>query len=181
MHYTPNGKTATDRTKLGVRFTEKPPTFAVKTSAAGQPFLRIPPNDANHIVGAKFPVKEDMKILAFLPHMHVRGKAFKYEVSFPDGRTETVLDVPKYDFGWQVRYVLANPLMVPKGSEIFCRAVFDNSSDNPWNPDPSQEVRWGDQTWEEMMIGFFDYVDLEPIDQEAFEKEAKDDRKASAN
>jgi len=98
MHYTPNGQKITDRTRLGVVFTDKAPTYAIKTSAAGQPFLSIPPNDPNHVVGAKFPVKKDIKILAFLPHMHVRGKAFKYEVVFPDGRTETILDVPKYVF-----------------------------------------------------------------------------------
>ena len=162
VHYTPNGKKVTDLTKLGVVFTDKAPTYAVKTTAAGQPFFKIPPNDPNYVVGAKFAVKKDIKILAFLPHMHLRGKAFKYEVVFPDGRTETMLDVPKYDFGWQIRYVLAKPLMVPKGSEIFCRAVFDNSSDNPWNPDPNREVRWGDQTWDEMMIGFMKYIEDEP-------------------
>jgi len=177
MHYTPNGKKVSDRTKLGLVFADKQPIHAIKTSAAGDRFFRIPPNDSNFTTGAKFRVKKDIKLLAFLPHMHLRGKAFTYEVTYPDGRTETILDIPHYDFGWQIRYVLAKPLLLPKGSEIFCKAVFDNSSNNPWNPDPNREVRWGDQTWDEMMIGFFDYIDLAPIDLD----DEADDRQASTN
>src|SRR5579871_1371525 len=88
--------------------------------------------------------------------MHLRGKAFKYEVKFPDGKTETLLDVPRYDFGWQSTYLLTQSIPLPKGTTLHCVAHYDNSENNPNNPDPKATVRWGDQTWEEMMIGFFD-------------------------
>jgi hypothetical protein len=89
------------------------------------------------------------------PHMHVRGKDMTYTARYPDGRTETLLSVPKYDFEWQITYQLAEPKVMPKGTKLEVVAHFDNSPANRFNPDPTQEVRWGDQTWEEMMIGFF--------------------------
>lgn len=92
--------------------------------------------------------------------MHLRGKDFKYDVVYPDGKTETVLSVPKYDFSWQSNYRLEKPLKLPKGTKIECLAHFDNSAANPNNPDPKNFVKWGEQTWEEMMIGFVDYVYL---------------------
>jgi len=164
MHYTPNGKKAFDKTKLGLKFAKTPPKHVLRTASAVNFRFEIPPNDAHHRVGATMPIKRDMKLVALTPHMHLRGKAFKYEMEFPDGKTQTLLEVPRYDFGWQIRYVLAKPLFVPKGSRLFCSAVFDNSPDNPWNPDPNETVYWGDQTWEEMMIGFYDYIDMSPVD-----------------
>jgi hypothetical protein len=91
-----------------------------------------------------------------LPHMHLRGKAFEYRVVFPDGRKETLLSVPRYDFNWQLSYYLEEPLFLPKGAKLECTAWYDNSPNNPSNPDPKVEVRYGDQSWEEMMFGFFD-------------------------
>jgi hypothetical protein len=90
--------------------------------------------------------------------MHVRGKDFNYTVVYPDGRQERILEVPRYDFNWQLVYSLRDPLLLPKGSRIDCVAHFDNSPNNKYNPDPTKEVKWGPQTWEEMMIGWFDYV-----------------------
>jgi hypothetical protein len=97
-----------------------------------------------------------MELVWFAPHMHLRGSAFRYEAAYPDGRREILLDVPKYDFNWQIRYLLAEPKLLPKGTTMHCTAYFDNSSNNLANPDPTETVRWGDQTWEEMMIGWFD-------------------------
>ena len=93
-----------------------------------------------------------------MPHMHVRGKAFRYTIVYPDGREEIALEVPKYDFGWQLAYQLAEPIKLPKGTRIDCVARYDNSPNNKANPDSTKEVRWGDQTWEEMMIGWLDFT-----------------------
>jgi hypothetical protein len=98
-----------------------------------------------------------------MPHMHLRGKDFKYTVVYPDGRDEVILNVPRYDFNWQLSYEFTQPLTLPAGSRIDCVAHFDNSANNKYNPDPTQEVKWGDQTWEEMMIGWFTY--LLPVEQ----------------
>ena len=94
---------------------------------------------------------------AFMPHLHTRGKAFKYEVMFPDGRNEVLLDVPRYDFNWQLQYQYATPRRIPAGSTMKITAVYDNSAGNPANPDPTREIRWGPQTWDEMMIGYIEY------------------------
>jgi hypothetical protein len=97
-----------------------------------------------------------------MPHMHLRGKAFRYTAMYPDGRQEVILNVPNYNFNWQHRYVFAKPLPIPQGTTIECVAHFDNSAGNPANPDPAATVRWGDQTWEEMMIGWYSHVDPLP-------------------
>jgi hypothetical protein len=101
--------------------------------------------------------KEDVELVSLLPHMHLRGKDFQYEVVYPDNKRETILSVPKYDFNWQSNYRFEKPLRLPAGSKIECTAHFDNSARNPNNPDPKKLVLWGEQTWEEMMIGFVDY------------------------
>ena len=175
MHYTPNGKAIEDTTKIGIIFAKESPKHAVRMTEVGHTTFRIPPNDPNYTVGAKYPVKNDIKILSFLPHMHLRGSSFRYEVVYPDGTSEILLDVPKYDFGWQITYRPEKPLLIPKGSEIFCRGSWDNSSNNPWNPDPNEEVRWGDQSWEEMFLGWFTYVDTTPIDHQAIGSDKKED------
>jgi hypothetical protein len=98
--------------------------------------------------------------------MHVRGKSFKYELQNPDGTTEVLLDVPRYDFNWQLWYMLKEPRVIPKGARMVCTAFYDNSADNPANPDPNREVNWGEQTFEEMMFGFYSTIkkrtDLDP-------------------
>jgi hypothetical protein len=100
--------------------------------------------------------------VALMPHMHLRGKSFTYTARFPDGRSEILLNVPRYDFSWQHRYRFAEPVRLPPGTTIECVAHFDNSADNPANPDPAKTVKWGDQTWEEMMIGWYSLLDVTP-------------------
>lgn len=128
--------------------------------------LRIPPGEGNARVVAKVPVFEDVTLQSMFPHMHVRGKAMEYRVIYPDGKTETLLNVPNYDFNWQLTYQMKEPKKLPKGSQLEIIAHYDNSPNNKFNPDPSKEVRWGDQTWEEMLAAFVDFaipVDLNPV------------------
>ena len=99
----------------------------------------------------------NLNVTAYMAHMHVRGKSFKYELTTPDGKTETLLDIPRYDFNWQLQYDNAQPKFIPRGSTMTITATFDNSSGNPANPDPSKTVRWGDQTYDEMMIGYIEH------------------------
>ena len=158
LHYTPNGTPVKDRTYIGLKFAKEPPKFRAVTSSATQHNFAIPPGDPDYEVKSTWTAREDVELLGLMPHMHVRGKDFKYTVVYPDGREEVLLNVPRYDFNWQLQYEFAKPLSLPKGSRIDCVAHFDNSPNNKFNPDPSKEVKWGDQTWEEMMMGFFDYV-----------------------
>jgi peroxiredoxin len=157
MHYTPNGREQDDRSSLGLIFAKEPPRFEAKSRSIAQRRLDIPPRAANHEVRAAGTFERDVELISLMPHMHLRGKDFTYRVVFPDGKAETLLSVPHYDFGWQSNYRLTKPLHLPKGTRIECTAHFDNSAENPNNPDPNRLVRWGDQTWEEMMIGFVDY------------------------
>jgi hypothetical protein len=158
MHYTPNGVATTDRTRIGFRFAKAPPKQEVFTSGAFNAEIRIPPGEADHEEVAWLPVIYPVKVLAFMPHMHVRGKAVRFEIFRGSEEPVTVLNVPSYDFNWQTPYRYAEPFRVEMGSRLKVTAVFDNSVGNPYNPDPSAEVRWGDQTWDEMMIGYVDYV-----------------------
>jgi hypothetical protein len=115
----------------------------------------IPAGDANYEVRSSTTFKEDTYLWAMMPHMHFRGKDFTYTVVYPDGKSEIVLRVPIYNFNWQLTYQLQKPLFLPKGSRLDCVAHYDNSTGNKYNPDPTRDVRWGDQTWEEMMIGWY--------------------------
>jgi hypothetical protein len=162
MHYTPNGKEAKDRSQLGLIFSKEPPKWNAQTIGISNGNFAIPPKAPNHLVESDWTVPRDTLLLTFMPHMHLRGKDFKYEVKYPDGRSETLLSVPRYDFNWQLMYRVAKPLHLPKGTRIHCTAHFDNSAANPANPDPNKEVYWGDQTWEEMMIGWVDFVWEQP-------------------
>lgn len=162
LHYTPNGKATTDQSKLGLIFAKGPVKRRAHTLGIAQPRFTIPAGAPNHEVRSTFTFPDDARLLSFMPHMHLRGKDFRYETTYPDGRSEVLLSVPAYDFGWQSYYVLAEPKAMPKGTRIDCTAHFDNSADNPSNPDPTSPVRWGDQTDEEMMIGYIDYVDDAP-------------------
>lgn len=156
LHYTANGTTGTDISKVGIVFAKQTPTKRVLTLAAADPSFAIPPQDPNYRVDAKIQLQQDAMLTSFLPHMHYRGKDFEYRVVYPTGERETLLSVPKYDFNWQLSYDLAQPKLLPKGTVIECTAHFDNSQNNPYNPDPKKTVHFGEQTWEEMMIGFFD-------------------------
>jgi len=160
MHYTPNGTATTDRSCIGVKFAD-PQTVKKKIhgDAVGNLSLNIPAGDANFEVKSKHKFRRDMLLLNMTPHMHLRGKDFRYVLDYPDGRSEVLLDVPRWDFNWQLRYEFAEPVLAPKGSVLRCIAHFDNSADNPANPDPTQVVHFGDQTWEEMMFGFYASID----------------------
>lgn len=159
VHYTPNGKKTTDLSRIGLLFAdEKTITHAVMTSEARKSRgLVIPPNSENERHEADSPKSPvEVQLLNLMPHMHVRGKSFRYELRTAAGRSETVLDVPRYDFNWQTSYQLAEPLRVPAGSSMHVVAHYDNSENNRNNPNPNATVRWGEQTWDEMLIGYFD-------------------------
>jgi peroxiredoxin len=158
MHYTPNGVEQTDRSSIALVFAKQPPAQEVKTRAIAQQLLFIPPGDDNYGARAVSTFKEDTDVFSLMPHMHLRGKDFSYKVVYPDGKEEALLSVPCYDFAWQATYRFVKPLRLPAGSRIECVAHFDNSAKNPNNPDPQKLVRWGEQTWDEMMIGFVDYA-----------------------
>ncbi len=157
IHYTPNGKATQDQVKIGMKFATTPPKYVVHVTSVGNPRINIPPFEANHVETATRPVPIDMMVTAFMPHMHTRGKSFKYELSTPDGKTETLLDVPRYDFNWQLQYRLSKPMFIPRGSTVKITAVYDNSAENHANPDPSKTVRWGEQTTDEMMLGYVEF------------------------
>lgn len=150
IHYTTNGTAATDKTSIGLRFAKEPPTHEVRAAAMANPRFLIPAGAANHPVEAGMEFTEDVTIYSLAPHTHLRGKTWEYTMTYPDGRREVLLSVPKYDFNWQTDYVFATPLRVPKGSVLKSVAHYDNSKANPANPDHTQGVYWGDQTWEEM-------------------------------
>lgn len=159
VHYTPIGSEQTDQSRLGLVFADPEEiTHEVVTTSGIQQKLRIPPHDDSYRVQAKSHRPLDgALLLGFMPHMHLRGKSFRYEIRIPSiEQDEILLDVPRYDFNWQHAYRLTNPREMPIGTSIRIFAEFDNSANNPHNPDPSATVRWGDQTYEEMMIGYFD-------------------------
>jgi|HubBroStandDraft_6_1064221.scaffolds.fasta_scaffold136193_1 hypothetical protein len=158
LHYTTNGQAAKDKSYVGLIFAKQPVRKNVETGTATNAKFVIPAGDSSYEVKSSWTAKEDVRILDLMPHMHFRGKDFTYTAVYPDGTSEVVLKVPHYDFNWQLVYNLNKPILLPKGSRLDCVAHFDNSASNKYNPDPTKEVRWGDQTWEEMMIGWFDYV-----------------------
>jgi hypothetical protein len=157
MHYTPIGTPQKDRSSLGLVFMdEQDVTHHSWTTNAINTRLKIPAHADNHQEQARKTFDEDVQLLSMFPHMHMRGKSFRYELTYPDGKQEVLLDVPKYDFNWQTSFVLAEPKMIPKGTRMLCTAHYDNSENNLANPDPTKTVRWGEQTWEEMLIGWHD-------------------------
>jgi hypothetical protein len=159
IHYTPNGKKAVDDfSRVGIVFSKEEPTERALTLATVNLMFRIPPGDPNYKVQGRSTFPNGATIISFFPHMHLRGKAFEYTAVYPDGKTETLLRVPKYDFNWQLDYRLAQPLVLPPGTKVIGDAWFDNSANNPANPDPKAEVKFGEQSWEEMALGFFDAV-----------------------
>jgi peroxiredoxin len=162
MHYTPNGVEQKDSSSVGLIFAKQPPQYEVFTRAITQKRLAIPPGANNYEARSAATFDRDARLLSLFPHMHLRGKDFEFRVAFPDGKRDILLRVPRYDFGWQSNYRLAKPLDLPAGTRIECTAHFDNSADNPNNPDPAKPVGWGEQTWEEMMIGFVDYHFMAP-------------------
>jgi hypothetical protein len=162
MHYTANGKAGADQTKIGLMFAKEPPTQRVITVGALNNVFKIPAGDANFKAEATIPVTNQMTVLSVFPHMHLRGKAFEYEIIYPTGETQTLLKVDNWSLNWQLSYKLAKPIVLQPGSKIKATAWWDNSANNPANPDPTKVVAWGEQSWEEMMIGFVD-VAVDPM------------------
>ena len=157
LHYTPNGKQRFDRSRIGLQFWDEEPFFEVVTDSVMDEEFRIPPGAENHEVRAELEIQEDTGVLVLLPHMHTRGKDFKFIAHYPDGVSEELLSV-QYDFNWQESYLLRDPLFLPGGTRLECIGHFDNSATNPNNPDPEAWVTFGEQTYDEMFIGFFDKV-----------------------
>ncbi|HLJ46383.1 MAG TPA: hypothetical protein VKU01_10265 [Bryobacteraceae bacterium] len=158
LHYTPNGKATSDKTKIGLIFAKEPPKERLMGGNSALYRFAIPANDSNYKMQAVSTVPYDCELVSMMPHAHLRGKAFEYRITRPDGSSELVLRVPKYDFNWQLTYWLDNPVHLPKGSKVELTAWYDNSPNNPYNPDATKEVHWGEQTTEEMMMGYFGYV-----------------------
>jgi len=158
VHYTTNGTASTDRTRIGLVFAKQPPAERVLMMSAINTKFKIPAGDPNYQVDAEFELGTTATLYALHPHMHGRGKDFDYRVKYPNGETVKILSVPNYRFSWQLWYDLDKPMVLPKGTKILCTAHFDNSPNNPDNADPTKDVIWGDQSWEEMMIGFFHIV-----------------------
>lgn len=157
LHYTPNGHATSDQTRLGLYFADGPPRHQLRVAGIANRRLKIPAGAPAHEIAARIIVPEDVRVVAFMPHMHVRGKAFEFEAVLGEGGRRALLEVPRYDFNWQLRYELREPLLLPKGTSLRAIGWFDNSDGNPSNPDPSATVRWGPQTTDEMMIGFVEY------------------------
>jgi mono/diheme cytochrome c family protein len=157
IHYTPSGVAKKERLKMGLVFAKHPPSYEMKTAPLANRRIAIPPGAPRHLETYSQRVPFDMPVTGFMPHMHTRGAGFRYEVAYPDGRNEVLLDIPRYDFNWQLHYELRQPKVIPKGSTLKITAAFDNSTGNKANPDPTKLVRWGSQTVDEMMIGYVEY------------------------
>lgn len=154
MHYTPNGSPQTDQSEVGLIFTDASTVEKEFVNQAGLNFrFAIPPGAKDYRVDASYHFQHDSLIFTLTPHMHYRGKSFRFTAHYPDETSEILLDVPRYDFNWQNVYMLAEPKHMPAGTKIDMEAHFDNSAENLLNPDPSAMVFWGDQTWQEMMLG----------------------------
>lgn len=165
LHYTPNGRAALDRSSIGVRFAPEDPTWRperiVRTAGISNRSIRIPAGAAQHRETSTGVAARTMHVHAFMPHMHLRGKAFRFDRVAADGARTTLLDVPRYDFNWQLRYQLADPLTLDAGARIDIAGLFDNSTRNAANPAPERSIGWGPETKDEMLIGFVDYVLVE--------------------
>ena len=168
MHYhkTPGpGTGGIDQTSVGLKLYDAEVENKLTTLWIVDPVLNIPPGEANYQSVSSFDFKHDALLFNFTPHMHLRGKSMRFTATYPDGREEILLDVPHYDFNWQLTYSPPEPLELPAGTKVTLEAVFDNSADNPSNPDPTATVTFGEKTTDEMMIGFVDYTYAEPVHQ----------------
>ena len=159
VHYSKvAGEVVKDKSSVGVIFAKQPLEKIVGTRSVGNIMFKIPAGAADHKVTACSVVRRDTRIYGLMPHMHLRGKAMEYKVFYPDGKSEVLLDVPNYSFSWQTNYLLKEPKLLQKGTRIQVTGVFDNSTKNKYNPDPTKDVRYGEPTYDEMMLGFMDYV-----------------------
>jgi hypothetical protein len=156
IHYNTNGTAGTDISKVGLIFSKRPPAERMLTLNIANMTFSIPPGAPDTKVNAKITLQHDAKLVNLQPHMHLRGNSFEYRATYPDGKSEILLSVPHYDFNWELIYHLAREKKLPRGTVIECEAHFDNSRNNRLNPDPTKAVYFGEQTWQEMMVGFFD-------------------------
>jgi hypothetical protein len=168
IHYTPTGKPLTDRTSVGVIFAKEPPAERVLTIQIGNSSFAIPPGNPHYPVSMQGTLPHDATLLSFFPHMHLRGIGFEYNIIPPKGPPVPLLRVSPYNFFWQLSYVLAEPMRLKAGTRLEVTGWFDNSPNNPLNPDPKATVRYGEQSWEEMMIGFFDLAIPATMDKVGF-------------
>ena len=157
LHYTPCGSPQEDISKMGLMFVDDDEeiTHEVATTNTGTTKFLIPAGADNHRVDAKKVLGRDTLMLSYYPHMHLRGKSMRYSVTYPDGKEDVLVDVPKYDFNWQVYYILAEPKLLPAGTEMQVTAYYDNSENNLANPNPNEDIDYGDQTFDEMMFGWY--------------------------
>ncbi|HEX2777570.1 MAG TPA: hypothetical protein VHN10_13095, partial [Candidatus Acidoferrales bacterium] len=164
MHYTTHGRAASDQTSIGIVFAKQRPAQRVLTLQLTNDHFVIPPGADDYRVEARGTLPNDATLLSFFPHMHLRGKQFDYNIVGADGSIETLLRV-NYDFYWQLSYRLAEPRFLKAGTMLQAVALYDNSRGNSHNPDPDASVRWGDQTYDEMMVGFFDVAVRADLDK----------------
>ena len=166
MHYAkPTGKPETDRTSIAFVFAKGPVEKMVETMLVVNDLFAIPAGAENHEANACATARRDIQLINYMPHMHVRGRAMKYEVVLPGGKRETLLNVDRYNFNWQTLYKLKEPISIPKDSRFIVTALFDNSAKNKLNPDPTKVVRFGEPTYDEMLVGFIDYARAKPADR----------------
>jgi hypothetical protein len=158
VHYTPNGVAQSDKSSVGLIFAKKKPEYVAETNILANMLFRIPPMKGDIRGEMTYTFRDDALVLSFMPHMHLRGTSARYDVTYPDGKTETLLSVPDYDFNWQSIYRFQEPRKMPKGTKLKWIGTWDNSPDNPRNPDPKKEVGWGLQTWDEMQNGWMEVV-----------------------
>lgn len=159
VHYSKvAGAEQKDRSMVGLVFAKQPPQKLMVKRGIENIFFKIPAGAERHQATACWKPKEDINLYGLMPHMHYRGATMEYKATYPDGQSEVLLNVPNYDFGWQTNYKLAQPKLIPKGTKIQVTATFNNSPKNKYNPDPTKDVRWGDPTYDEMLIGYIDYI-----------------------
>ncbi len=174
LHYTTNGKPGSDRTRIGFVFAKEPPKELVRTVNVQNFAFSIPPGEPNYPIEARARLIRDMTVTSFIPHMHLRGKDFEYRAIYPSGETETLLRVPHWDFAWQLAYYLEKPKLLPKGTIIEVVGHYDNSANNPNNPDPNALVVYGEQTWNEMMGGLIDVIQDPSVKVQRYFEKAPD-------
>ncbi|MFP6585061.1 MAG: cytochrome c, partial [Candidatus Hydrogenedentota bacterium] len=173
MHYHPTETDEVDQTRIGLHFATKEDGIEKELTNMWvmNSGFKIPAGDANHEVISSMLFRQDGKIMAFAPHMHYRGKDFRYTATYPDGTQELLLSVDNYDFNWQTNYLLETPIDIPAGTTVECVAHFDNSVDNPVNPDPTRDITFGNESYDEMMIGFLDFIvddGIRPMSREEY-------------
>lgn len=161
LHYTVSGKPEIDRTRLGFHLSEKPTAKIFRTAVVLHRKFEIPPGDRQYEQEKTLPIRKGVTLYGINPHMHFRGKFMNFEAEYPDGRTEMLLSVPNYNFNWQRTYIFEDPVKLPAGTQVHIRNAWDNSVNNPYNPDPKKAVKWGEQSFDEMFFATLGYIEDE--------------------